>query len=589
VSALTRGICRARLSRAAVVVAALGVACSLALADVQVAADLSRDTIALGETVELTLVVTGTLRHVAEPQLPAIDGLDVVSRSSSQNVSFGTGGASATIQYVYGLRASRTGTFTIPPITLQAGGELLQTRPLTLTVTGSTQPPPTTPAPPQPGATAPGTTALPEAGQEVFATTEVDNARPYVGQQTTLTFSFYHRVRLAGPSTYDPPSTEGLVAEVLPDVPEQTVLVREQAYILVQKRTALFAPAPGEYTIGPAEVKYSVGFFSPEQVIRTPPIKLHARPLPKQGKPQGFAGAVGQFKASLTTDKAEAKAGEALTARLTVEGTGNLRQLDAPKLSVAGACKWYPSGEQRRIEALASEGGHRIGGTVTFEYLLIPRQEGTLRIQPVKLPYFDAQKRKYLTATTEPVEVKVLRGVVEESSGEQGPEDIRYIKKTGSLRARPPLTATSWFWLVQLLPLLALAVAVRQRAARSRLEADPKYRRFVQAATRAREGLREIGRRSLDARTVYERLDEVLTQFVADKLGVAASRLSPEAAELALADAGAPQELSEQVGQMMLRLREGRFAPPGGGEEVAKLPEAVRQLIHETEDALRWR
>lgn len=588
-SPLTRGAAGIRYDRRAALLTLLAAACSPALGDVHVAADLSRDTIALGETVELTLVATGAIRGVAEPQLPTVDGLAVVSRRSSQNVSFGTGGVSATIRYVYGLKALRTGTFTIPPIPVQAGGQLLQTEPLTLTVMPSTQPPSTAPAPTQPSTAEPGTAALPETGQDVFATTEVDDARPYVGQQVTLSFNFYHRVRLAGPPTYDPPSTEGLVAEVLPDTPEQTVLVGQQAYILVQRQTALFAPAPGEYTIGPAEVKYALGFFSPEEVIRTEPIKLQVRPLPKQGRPEGFSGAVGQFKASLTTDKAQAKAGEALTARLTVEGTGNLRQLDAPDLSVGGACKWYRSGEQRRIEALPSEGGHRMGGTITFEYLLIPRQEGTLRLEPVKLPYFDPAKKRYLTAKTKPVAVTVLRGVVEESSGEQAPEDIRYIKTSGALRARKPVTATQWFWLAQLMPLLGLGVAARQRAVRRRLEADPKYRRFVQAAARARERLREVGRRLLDARAMYEALDDTLTQFVADKLGVAASSLSPEAAEQTLRDAGAPQELSQQVEQMMRRLRAGRFTPGGGEDEVAGLPETVRDIVQRMEDALRWR
>ena len=82
----------------------------------------------------------------------------------------------------------------------------------------------------------------------------------------------------------------------------------------------------------------------------------------------------------------------------------------------------------------------------------------------------------------------------------------------------------------------------------------------------------------------------MLTQFVADKLGVPASSLSPEAAERGIADAGAPQELTRQVGQVMRRLRAGRFTPADGGhEETAALPEAVSQLIDATEDAVPWR
>jgi len=419
----------------------------------------------------------------------------------------------------------------------------------------------------------------------------VDSKQPYQGQQVTLTFKFYNAVRLAGPANYTPPSTEGLVAEPLPDAPEQQMLIGQRTYLVAQKQTALFAPAPGQYTIGPAEVAYSTGFLGPEEIVRTKPIKLTVRPLPQQGRPPGFTGAVGQFEVALAADKTQAKAGEALTAKVTVTGTGNLRQVQAPELSVVGPCKWYKSGEQRQVKPVSTQGGYRIGGSVTFEYLLIPRDQGTVRIGPVALASFDPGLGKYVTEKTRAVEVQVLPGPVEESSGEPVTPNIKYIKTgAGALRARGLLTATPWFWLVQLVPLLGLGVAARQQAVQRRLEANPKYRRFVQAAGKARQRVKQAGRHASEGGSRYEGLDEALTEFIADKLGVAASSLSPEAAREALGGAAAPEQLSVRVEQLLSRLRAARFAPSGArGEDADRLAQAVLELVSEIDRSLLWR
>lgn len=577
-----------QLGVAALALLATGLPCAVAAVDVF--ASLNADTVAVGETVELTVVVTGTVRGIGEPELPDLDPLVVMSRSSRKNWTFGGGRTSSTVQYIYELQSHREGTFTIAPITVIAGEQALSTRPLTLTVTAATRP---TPAPlpstePETVPSAPPTGAWPT--EPVTATTELDNDEPYVGEQVTLSFKLYHRVNPAGVQ-YSPPSTEGLVAEALPDIPERQEEIGDYVYGVVERETALFGPAPGEYTIGPAQVDYSLGFFDRERIIRTEPITLKVRALPRAGRPAGFSGAVGQVTASLDTDKTQAKAGEALTARLRIEGTGNLRQLEAPDLTVSGGCKWYSSGEQRRIEPREVDGRQLLGGTVTFEYLLVPQQEGTLRIEPVKVHYFDPVKKRYATATTGAAQVRVLKGLVEEIGAEQGPEDIRYIKvRGGALRARPPVTASWWYWVAQLVPLLGLAAVVRQRGLRLRLEADPKHRRFVQALGRAERRLTDLSRRHREVTGTCEALDEVLTDYVADKLGVAASSLSPEAAERALAEAGAPEDPGRDVGQSLRTLRAGRFAPGAAGQgESDELVRTVRKLITDVERGLQQR
>jgi len=120
---------------------ALVLAASAAWAAADVAARLSRNTVAIGDTVELTIVVTGAVSGVGQPELPYLDGLAVISQSSNQTVSLGGGGVTAIMQYTYVLRAEREGSVTVPAIAVQVGRQTLKTTPLTLTVTGAAHAP----------------------------------------------------------------------------------------------------------------------------------------------------------------------------------------------------------------------------------------------------------------------------------------------------------------------------------------------------------------------------------------------------------------------------------------------------------------
>ncbi|MGC9317445.1 MAG: BatD family protein, partial [Armatimonadota bacterium] len=114
-----------------------------AAADVDVHASLNRETVAVGETVELTVAITGSVSGVARPQIPGVEGLEVVGSSSQQSVTFTNGQVSSVNTYVFRLRPAREGTFTIPPIEVRVDGDIHTTRPLTLLVSGgSTRPAP---------------------------------------------------------------------------------------------------------------------------------------------------------------------------------------------------------------------------------------------------------------------------------------------------------------------------------------------------------------------------------------------------------------------------------------------------------------
>ncbi|MGD9498178.1 MAG: BatD family protein [Armatimonadota bacterium] len=563
-----------------------------AWAEVDVHASLSQQTAQVGETVDLTIVVTGDIGRVSQPQVPAVDYLQVVSSGSSQNITFANGRMTSTNTYTFRVLPTREGTFTIPPIEITAGGQVYSTRPLTLNVVAATGRP--TPAPrgslapaPLPGAAQP---AEGETLEDVFARVEVDNESPYVGEQVTLTLSFYqsHRAPLLGSAEYSPPSTEGLVAEPLPDVPSQSVQLGGVTYEVIKRRTALFAAAPGEYTIGPATIDFRRSYMMGEETITTDPIKLRVRPLPSASRPADFTGVVGRLRAALTATTSALRVGEAATVRLQVSGTGDLRQLEAPELPLQGAGKVYPSGEQRQIAPQPTAQGDVIGGTAAFDYLVMPAEAGELTIGPVTVSYFDPAAERYRAARTDPLRLQVLPGEGGAVSLRPEGEELHYIREDGlGLRSGLPLTAHTWFWALQLLPVAGVGWALRRRLELVRRAADPGYRRCVEAAPTARRRLERV-RPDEPAAEMLREVDDALTGYIAAKAGVDVANLSLDDAKRLLAIAGCPDELSARTLELLTRLRAGLYAPGSSAAPPAtEAPRMALALIREMEAALR--
>ena len=576
----------------------VAMACVLALlvmlpawAEVDLHASLNRDTAAVGEVVQLTVAVAGALTGVGDPRLPQLDYLNVVSTSSQKSIQFINGQMQTTTTWVYGIRASREGTYTIPAIEVPVDDRVLSTQVLTLRVLPPASASRPSPAPPPdlapPDEPPPGTQPSVE---PIQAITEVSNRTPYAGEQVTLTLRFYqaHSVMLIGNAEYSPPTTDGLISEPLPDGPQRTERLGNMSFEVATRQTALIAPAPGQYTIGPATITFRRGYMQPEESIQTDPITLDVRPLPERGRPADFGGAVGNLDLAVSLSTPRVRVGEAASLRLTISGTGDLRQIEAPEVTVDGDARVYQSGEERKIEPQQRGQEFAIGGSVTFDYLIMPREAGTLTVNPVVMHYFNPRSGRYESSQSAALSIDVAPGEMGETVIEAPGDELRYIKDNAlGLHTRPPITSNVLFWLLQALPLVGLGLAYMHRAEQLRRARDPRYRRRVEAAAHARRQLSEISRMQQPAEA-YRRGDEVLAEYKAARTDAAAASISPEAARQRLESVGAESELAQRAEETLRRLRAGAYAP---GTQDSLQPDrivpTVRALVDEIEAALR--
>jgi hypothetical protein len=146
----------------------------------------------------------------------------------------------------------------------------------------------------------------------------------------------------------------------------------------------------------------------------SPEAAMTVVPLPTEGRPPDFGGAVGSFKISTDVSAAKSTAGDPLTLRVHITGAGNFDRVESRMLSGDGQWRTY---EPKASFNSPDPTGHR--GEKIFEQPLIASQPGTHTIPSLKFTYFDPSTRRYETAQSAPLTVAVSAAAT--SAGNEPP------------------------------------------------------------------------------------------------------------------------------------------------------------------------
>ena len=138
----------------------------------------------------------------------------------------------------------------------------------------------------------------------------------------------------------------------------------------------------------------------------TQDLSIEVMPLPTDGKPADFSGAVGTFTAELKADKTEVAANTPVNLTLNFSGTGNFAAIDAPKISFPPDFELYETTSPTR-SAIRSGGRKPLESEKTYQYVVIPRKAGKFVIPEKNWSYFDPKKGSYQAITINGVSVNV--------------------------------------------------------------------------------------------------------------------------------------------------------------------------------------
>jgi hypothetical protein len=398
-------------------------------APVKVQASLSNPRTEVGRGVYLRVEVTAEGdAKLADPELPELPGLEIAEQGTSfqSSMSFGTGQRmvrEVTRTHEYLVFPTKPGKYTLA-VSVRAGGKkITPTRTPVLEVTGEAV------GEARPQAAEAGARPT-EPTQDVFLWPTVDKEVVYVGEPLLYRFEIWERanadVQLRTMPSFDDFWVEELEAGNRRR--DQVGGVPYRVHPLLER--VLFPQKAGKLTIGGGEVVVSphggLGLLRPRR--REPPyqvggvpVAIEVRALPAEGRPVGFsANNVGQFAIQAAVDRTEVEQGEAFKLTITVEGTGNVRFAEpAPWPELEGLRRYDPKEEFQLAVT-----GDEIGGTRTYEFLIVAEEAGTLEIPAHTLAYFDPERAEYAVARTEPIRVEVEPNADAVVADHDGLEDV---------------------------------------------------------------------------------------------------------------------------------------------------------------------
>lgn len=581
--------------------------------------------VVVGERFRITYKVnTRDAKEFRAPDMKSIQILagPATSTSSSTTIINGQRTSNTTVTYTFTVVASEEGTIELDGATIKAGGNQVTSNKLTIKVL-----PPDQPVQSQGGQ---GSTAgrQQSAGQsgssvgtdELFMLATVDKTTVYEQEALLLTYKIYKlpSVDLQTMTNRMPDLKNFHVQEV--ELPQQKEFNLEHYngrnyQTVVWSQFVLFPQHSGELEIPSItfegviaqRVENNSGdifdmFFNSSRYVEVKKeltarsIKINVKPLP-QGKTSAFYGGVGDFNISSTISSTDVTANDAVTVRVILSGTGNLKLIKTPEIKFPQDFDIY---DPKIDNKYTIKGGRQTGNKV-YEYLVIPRHAGQYTIPSVEFQYFDPKSGSYKTVKTDEYTLNVAKG---QGGGESqtsvsyvNKEDLKYVGQDVRFHSTPlklksdnsQFFGSLWFWLCLALPLVVLILAVgisRKRIADNANVAKVRAGKANSVAVKRLKVARKLMKENRKDE-FYDEMMRALQGYFGDKLSIPVAELSKENIESELKHRNVPQEPVKQIISLLDDCEFARFAPGDDTGRMDRLYDEASRVIGQIENTIK--
>lgn len=578
------------------------------------------DVVVSGDQVRLVFTVNS--QDIKDFRAPSIKGFDVLmgpsrSQQSSIQIINGKRTSNSSTAFTYILLAGNPGTYTIPAASVEVNGEKVFSNAISIKVLPQDQ---TSGNSGNNGGGSASSSRSQAAGSRIssndlFITATASKTTVHEQEAILLTYKVYTVVNLR--QLYGKmPDLKGFHTQEV-ELPQQRTFTLEHykgrnynttvwsQYVLFPQQTGkleipsiTFDGVVAQQTISddPFDAFFNGGgYVEVKKKITTPKVVINVQPLP--AKPAGFSGAVGEFKLASSINATDVKTNDAVTIKLTLSGTGNMKLIGTPEVKFPQDFEIYDPKVTDDYK-LTNSG---LTGTKTFEYLAIPRHAGNFTIPAIEFTYFDLKSNSYKTLKTEAYNLKVAKGqgnadqVISDFTNKESVKmlgkDIRFIK-LGDSSLRPKgdfFFGTVGYYLCYLIPLLlfvVFAVIYRQKALENANVAKVKTKKANKVATRRMK----LAGKLLAENKKNEFYDEVLKAlwgYISDKLSIPVSQLSKDNIEAELTNYGVQEALIAEFIGVLNECEYARYAPGNENEAMDKVYSASVEVISKMENSIK--
>ena len=335
------------------------------------------------------------------------------------------------------------------------------------------------------------------------------------------------------------------------------------------------------------------GIVELKKKITTPPITINVKPLPD--KPEGFSGAVGKFTITSTLNSQQVLTNDAITLKVTIQGTGNMKLIETPTVQFPTDFETYDA----KVTDNFSLTKNGLTGTKTFEYLAVPRNPGNFTIPTVKFIYFDTESRSYKTVTTGPYLVNVKKGkgnatqAVSDFSKQDVMElnkDIRYIKQGEVSTHRQDgkngvfsLNYLLWYIIPLLLFIISIILGQRLMSANTTNNKEKRANKVAHKRLRLAKNLLEQKKQN----EFYDEVLHALYGYITAKLNIPQEHLNKDNVEGELNSRSVQPEIISSFLATLNNCEFARYAPGNPEATMESVYESAISLISKIEDSIK--
>ena len=563
-----------------------------------VTASFDRGIVESGETVRFNVTLEGE-QPTEVPKLPSLPLVQAIQYLGPRQMTQIINGVSSfQVVFHFQLHTRGQGELTMPSLAVTTRGGAFQTPSVSCRVTPK------------------------EAkGERVSLKLVTPRDECYVGETLPYDLQLYSSVNL---NQIAPPkmSFDGFVTgQEVP--PSNTQTVRDgQAYIVLSYRQTAMPTKEGLLSLGPATQEYVLevnrgrrprslidDFFGggaelEKGIAEAPARQIRVKPLPVEGRPAGFSGAIGRFSVRTSVSRTNVAAGEAITVKWSVYGRGSFNSVQSPQLSLSDGLKTYPG-----TNGFTSEDALGLAGTKTFESMVILESPSIKALTFEPYSFFDPDTGRYSTVTPRPIAVSVRP-----ESGTSAPtptppavsvaptsrfpdrrDELMSLSLRGGRRVPAELPwARQPLWLIlAVLPLLGLGSLEGWRRWREiqRRRLQPTQASRMREAVRSQQAAMRAAAQGGRSEEFFAALDALLRVRCALILGLpSGDAITAQVIDEALVPKGLKAESAESLRGLFAAVDAAKFSPAAESAELTQLraqADATLEALQALEGGIR--
>lgn len=324
-------------------------------------------------------------------------------------------------------------------------------------------------------------------------------------------------------------------------------------------------------------------------------IKVDVKALP-QGKSGSYYGGVGDYSVSSSISSTDVTANDAVTLKVVLSGTGNLKLVKTPEIQLPKDFDIYdPKVDNKFTIKNGTQSGNKV-----FEYLFIPRHAGEYEIPAIDFQYFDPVAGTYKTVSTDSYTLKVAKGEGSESQGNVSyvsKEDLKFVGQdvrfhtTGSdlMKVDNLFFGSFRFYLCLIIPVLILIVLIFVNASKESDKANVtqnKAKKANKAATKRLKVARKLMAEGAKDK-FYDEVMRAILGYVGDKLSIPVAELSKETIGNELRERKVSEDVISVVTHVLDDCEFARYAPSEESGRMDRLYDEAEKAIGQIENAIK--